>query len=292
MSRSRRRSISINAHGTDAGVGSVDRSGVSIGALVGGIIGGLAAIALLAFLLLWRHRRRQVRDPDHPRQSTWKSYPDTTVFLGGIPGYAGREPRGHSGHHGRSSPEGYSNQPFLSSDGEPSLNKLTPTGQSQVTEDYGFEARDNDPDLVQDIELSPYLMHDSGFDSPTSLTPMRGLGATTQSSRYSLPDRSASPRESHRLDVRTLDSQNGEETLAPTLPSPVAGAARSSPLRLVDSDDQAEPSSYPSRGVSEKARRHSQFLRGAERPPTIVQHSDAGIVEETEGTSAGPEGIM
>jgi hypothetical protein len=257
----------------------------------------LAAIALVALFFLWRHRRRQVRDPDHPRQSTWKSYRDATVFLGGIPGYArdqqDRNNHGNTAGRGRSSPEGYSNQPFLSPDGGPSssLNKLTPTGQSQVSDDYGFDARHHDDGLEQDVELSPYMMHDSGFDSPTSPTPMRGLGGVASPSRYSSLDRSGSPRSG-----RHLDPNDGEESLAPTLPSPIAGTTRSSPLRLVDADDRMDPTSAssaypPSRGVSEKARRHSQFLR-AERPTTIVQHSDAGIVEDTEGTSAGPEGIM
>lgn len=157
-----------------------------------------------------------------------------------------------------------------------------------MTDDYGF---DPSPALEQDVELSPYLMHDSGIDSPTSPTPMRELGGATHSSRYSSLDRSASPR---RLDVRNVGPSEGEESLGSTVPSPLASTARSSPLRLVDSDDRADPttSSYPARGVSEKARRHSQFMRAQERPTTIVQHSDAGIVEETEGTTAGPEGIM
>ena len=273
---------------------------------MGGIIGGLLVLALVALLLLWRHRRKQVQDPDHPRQSTWKPYRDTTVFLGGIAPYSRGDARGAGAGTGRSSPD--PGQPFLASPGEETtMGKLTPGGHSLVESDYGFlpparETEQQSMGFEQDEELSPYLMprEELGSSSPTATNQtrrdygspavpmMRSLCHGSRGSPTLSTTGAPVGEKQGRLGVRNPDAFEEEDTFDETIGPEMESTVSPLPSRLAG---ESLPSSPARGGPSSKASRHSSYLR-QERPATIVQHSDAGIVEQAEGQAAGPDDIM
>jgi hypothetical protein len=153
----------------------------------------------------------------------------------------------------------------------------------------------------QDEELSPYLMpreelgssspaatHQTRRDYGSPAAPMmRSLGHGSRGSP-TLSTTSANVGEKQgRLGVRNPDTLEEEDTYE-TISSEMASTVSPLPSRLAG---EPLPSSPVRGGPSSKASRHSTYLR-QERPATIVQHFDAGIVEQAEGQAAGPDDIM
>ena len=187
------------------------------------------------------------------------------------------------------------------------MGKLTPGGHSLVESDYGFlpptrEMEQQSMGFEQDEELSPYLMprEQLGSASPPTTNQtrrdhgspaapmMRSLGHGSRGSpTLSTTSANVGGEKQGRLGVRNPDTLEEEDTFE-TMGGEMESIVSPLPSRLAG---EPLPSSPMRGGPSSKASRHSTYLR-QERPATIVQHSDAGIVEQAEGQAAGPDDIM
>ncbi|TFK82973.1 hypothetical protein K466DRAFT_590100 [Polyporus arcularius HHB13444] len=263
-------SVSSTANSTtplatvEANASQPGKGHTNVGAIAGGVAGGIALILLLAFIFLWRRRIRRAREDIEPFGSTLPQTHD---------GFSPLPPR-RNGHPVKSQ-EMYFNQMAFASMQPPAGSVA---GSSYITS-LSFPA---DPALEHAQYAGPDLATGAGHDTPNQhfTSPGADPFATTKAQDSTVYESSSPPSSSASSTTRLVPSRRQPTSPLSDAASPVTPAGSATSLLLhteVARTPWYSPPQAQSRAQSLLRASSSRNGRGSSSARSVVQDVDSGL---------------